>query len=264
MPELPDVETFKRYIERTSLQQRIQRVAVLDDRVLKEVTAARLGRGLAGASLTQARRRAKYVLVSTDRDSMLLLHFGMSGEPFYREKGQPKPRWSRVEFNFDNGACLHYVNMRLIGRVSLFPTTDESQIPVIAELGPEPLDRSFTFKRFEEALAGHDTTIHQVLMDQSLIAGIGNLFSDEITYQAGVRPDRKVGSLSDAELRRLYDKMKWTLKRAIELDADLDGHPKQFIIPHRGPKGECPRGNAMLVKKTIGGRTSYFCPICQK
>jgi len=264
MPELPDVEVRRRYFEATSLGQPVARVSVHDARALEGVTAAALGRGLRGTRFVSTARRGKYLLAATDRDSTLLLHFGMGGELVYTRKGEARPKWSRVEFHFGGGDRLHYIDLRLFGKVALHPTTDLSEIPDIAKLGPEPLDRSFTYKRFEEAVAGRRTTVHQVLMDQELIAGIGNIFSDEITYQAGVRPDRPVGDLSAEEMRRIYDRMKWTLRRAIELDADLDTHPERFLIPHREKDGVCPRGNARLVRKTIGGRSSYFCPICQR
>ena len=265
MPELPDVEVRRRYIERTSLDRPISKVSVLDGRVLgKGTTAASLARGLKGVEFRAARRRGKYVLVGTDADSTLLMHFGMSGELLLRRKGETKPRWSRVEFYFENGDCLHYVNMRLIGKIALYPTTDESRIPDIAKLGPEPLERSFTFQKFKAIVRAHDTTIHQLLMEQELIAGIGNIFSDEITYQAGVRPDRKTGTLSEADLRRCYDKMKWVLRRAIELDADLDGHADEFLIPNRVRNGTCPGTDEKLVKKTIAGRSIYYCPSRQK
>ena len=264
MPELPDVEVRRLYIERTSLGRPIERVAVLDRRVLSGVTPASLGKGLKGATLLEAKRRGKYVYMPTDRKSTLLLHFGMSGELLLTRKGEEKPRWSRVEFYFKDDTRLHYINMRLIGKVALYPTTSESRIPEIAKLGPEPLERGFTYKKFRDVINGHDTTIHQVLMDQELLAGIGNIYSDEITFQAGVRPDRKVKDLSDDETHRIYNEMKRVLRRAIELGAELDDHADKFLIPHRGRNGECPRGHGKLVKKTIGGRSSYFCPVCQE
>ena len=264
MPELPDVEVRRLYIERTSLGRPIERVAVLDKRVLSDITPASLGKGLKGATLLEAKRRGKYVLMPTDKKSTLLLHFGMSGELLLARKGEETPRWSRVEFYFKDDTCLHYINMRLIGKVALYPTTNESEIPDIAKLGPEPLEQTFTFKKFRDVISGHDTTIHQVLMDQELLAGIGNIYSDEITFQAGVRPDRKVKDLSDDETHRIYNEMKRVLRRAIELGAELDDHADEFLIPHRVRNGECPRGHGILVKKTIGGRSSYFCPVCQK
>jgi len=265
VPELPDVEVKKNYLVKTSLKKKIADVRVLDKRILGDnTTPAGLAKALKGATFKEATRRAKYLLVFTDRDDTLLMHFGMTGDLVFENKAGDKPKYDRVEYRFGDGSTLYYENMRLFGKVALFHTTDFSEIPDIAKLGPEPLDRSFTFKKFKDILDKRSTTIHQVLMEQELIAGIGNIFSDEITYQAGVRPDRKVSSLSDKELRKLFDKMKWVLKRAIELDADLDGHPKQFIIPNRGPKGTCPRSDTPLVKKTLGGRSSYYCPDCQK
>lgn len=264
MPELPEVETMKRYLERTSLGRVIERVSVLDRRVLEDTTPTALGRGLKGATFKDAGRRAKYLLVHTDRGSILMMHFGMTGDILFTERGEPKPRFGKVEFHFEGGSCLHFIDIRLFGKVALYHTSDESTIPPIARLGPEPLSRAFTFKKFEAIVRGHRTTIHQLLMDQGLIAGIGNLYSDEITHQAGVRPYRSTSSLSDNEVRRLYDKMKWVLRRAIELDAELEDHADVFLIPNRGRDGRCPKTNDKLLKKTIGGRSSYYCPVCQK
>lgn len=264
MPELPEVETMRRYLERTSLGRVIERVAVQDRRVLEDTTPTALGRGLKGAVFKQAGRRAKYLLVHTDRGSILMMHFGMTGDVLFTERGEPKPRFGKVEFRFEGGSCLHFIDIRLFGRVALYRTSDESTIKPITRLGPEPLSRPFTFKKFETIVRGHRTTIHQLLMDQGLIAGIGNIYSDETTYQAGVRPDRSTSSLSGDEVRRLYDKMKWVLRRAIELDAELDDHADVFLIPNRGRDGRCPKTHDKLVKKTIGGRSSYYCPVCQR
>ncbi|MBU1670312.1 MAG: hypothetical protein KKF41_15775 [Actinobacteria bacterium] len=264
MPELPDVEVRRKYLEENALGRRIDRVSVSDARSLEGVTPTALGRGLKGASFTAANRRAKYTLLPTDRGSTVLMHYGMTGDVLVRGKGEPKPKFNKVEFHFADGGALDFSDIRLFGKVALYPTTDPGKIPDIARLGPEPLDRSFTFKVFAGIVRSHRTTIHQLLMDQSLIAGIGNIFSDEICYQAGVRPDRNTATLTDAEVRRLYDSMKWVLRRAITLDADLDREPDRFIIPHRQKGGRCPRSDDPLVTRTIGGRTSYFCPKCQK
>ncbi len=254
----------RKYLERTSLGRKIEKVNVLDKRILEEVTPAGLDKGLAGASFEKAERRAKYLLVLTSRRTTLLMHFGMTGDLVFTSKGEPRPRFDRVQYLFAGGDSLNLVDQRVFGRVSLYDTADWSKIPDIARLGPEPLGREFTLKRFRDIVSTHNTTIHQLLMDQELIAGIGNIYSDEICYQAGVRPDRKSSSLSDDEVRTLYEKTKWVLKRAIKLDADLDGHPDEFLIPHRGRGGTCPGTGEPLEKKTIGGRTSWFCPSKQK
>lgn len=264
MPELPEVEARKRYLEKTSLARTVERVSVTDRRILEDTTPSALGRALRGARFESADRRAKYLLVRTDHESTLLIHFGMTGDLFFRQRGESKPKFSRVEFHFEEGSCLHFTDLRLFGKLAIYDTTDWALIGDIAKLGPEPLGRGFTFRAFRDIVKGHRTTIHQLLMDQGLIAGIGNLYSDEITYQAGVRPDRGASSLSDAEIRRLYDMTKWVLRRAVELDAELDEQADIFLLPNRGRNGQCPVTHDKLVKKTIGGRSSYYCPACQK
>ncbi|MBU4174513.1 MAG: hypothetical protein KKB90_12305 [Actinobacteria bacterium] len=216
MPELPEVEEIRGYLEGNSLEKPVIRVTVPDTRVLDNVTPSSLGRGLKRASFVAAHRRGKYILLPTDNEK------------------------------------------------TLFHMTSEDDIPDIAKLGPEPLSRGFTFKRFQAIVSPRGNPIHSVLMNQELIAGIGNIYSDEITFQARIRPDRKASGLSDESLRRLFDAMKLVLNRAIELDAELDRYPKDWIIPHRKKGGMCPVCGGALVKKAIGGRSSYFCPTCQK
>ena len=263
MPELPEVEVIRRYLEGNSLEKPVTRVAVPDTRVLDNVTPSSLGRGLKRASFVAAHRRGKYILLPTDNEKTLLVHFGMTGDVVFRERGSERPEWNRVEFHFRDGSCLYYTSKRLLGKIALFQTTSESDIPDIARLGPEPLSRGFTFKRFQAIVSPRGSPIHSVLMNQELIAGIGNIYSDEITFQARIRPDRKALGLSDESLRRLFDAMKMVLKQAIKLDTKLDGYPKDWIIPHRTKGGICPICGGDLVKKTIGGRSSYFCPTCQ-
>jgi formamidopyrimidine-DNA glycosylase len=264
VPELPEVEARRKYLQSTSLGRRIERVKVLDKRVLHDTTPARLTGRLKGATFTEAGRRGKYLLVHTDCGEILMMHFGMTGSLLFEKKSAEPPRFDRVEFHLQPDSVLYFIDQRLFGKIALYPTDDPRAIPEVARLGPEPLDRAFTYRKFSEIVRSRNTTIHQLLMDQELIAGIGNLYSDEITYQAGVRPDRKTSSLSDKETRRLYDKMKWVLRRSVELDAELDEHADRFLIPNRKRDGECPRTHQKLEKKTIGGRTSYYCPTCQK
>lgn len=264
MPELPDVEARKNYLEKTSLNRTIEKVIIHDPRLVKGVSPSSLERALKGARFTSATRRGKNLLAFTDNEKTLLIHFGMTGDLSFAKKTDDTPKHSRVQILFEDGNSLHITNQRMIGRVSLFDTQDISKIPDIQKLGPEPLDKSFTFSKFKKALGDSKTTIHQALMDQEKIAGIGNIYSDEITFQAGIRPDRKTSELREGELKKLYRKMRWTLERAIELGADLESHPEKFLNAHRKRGGECPRCHEKIVKKVIGGRSSYYCPSCQK
>jgi formamidopyrimidine-DNA glycosylase len=263
MPELPEVETKRRYIEKTSLGQEIAGIKVSDRRILQGVTPQGLARGLEGQQFESVTRRAKYLMLGTSGGSTVLMHFGMTGDVLHGDAGGVSPKFERVAFDFTGGRTLRYVDMRLFGKIALYQTLDGNDIPDIARLGPEPLGRAFTLKKFADMARSHKVTVHQLLMDQGLIAGIGNLYSDEICYQAKVLPARTAQSLSDEEVRCIYDKIKWTLRRAIDLGADLDEQADVFLIPNRGKGGTCPRGHP-LEKKTIGGRTSWYCPAEQK
>lgn len=263
MPELPDVEVKRKYIESTSMGKAIASVKAPSSRVLKNVTPTSLNSKLKGQELVGTKRRAKFILIQTSGGGTLLMHFGMTGDVSFRAEGEDAPKYCKARFVFSDGSSLFYTDPRMFGRIALYSTQDDSRIPDIAGLGPEPLDRSFTFKKFDSILRSHNTTVHQVLMDQSLIAGIGNIFSDEIAYQASVLSYRKTSDLTDGERRILYDKMKWTLRKAIDLDADLDRRADLFLIPHRGKGGTCPHGHP-LESRTIGGRTSWFCPVEQR
>ncbi|MBN1289454.1 MAG: hypothetical protein JXA49_07460 [Actinobacteria bacterium] len=264
MPELPEVEIKRRYLEKTSLGKSIKNVQAIDGRILDSVSPVSLGRSLKGRKLLKARRRGKYILLTTSDNNTLLMHFGMSGDAVFTGKGEPRPKWTRVIFHFENGSALNYTSMRLLGKIAFYKTANESEIPDISKLGPEPLETSMGFDKFNEMITGHSTTIHQILMRQELVAGIGNLYSDEITYQAGVLPYRKTGNLLEVEIRSLFDKMKWVLKTAVKLDADLEDKADLFLIPNRKKDGTCPRGHGKLSKRTIGGRTSYYCTTCQQ
>lgn len=258
------MEMKRIYAERTSLGRSVERISVPDPRILENVNPPVLGKGLNDAEFTRASRRGKYILLATTRGDTLLVHFGMTGDLFCRRRGERIPRFSCAEFHFRDGGCLHYTSKRKLGKIGLFPTTEESEIPGVSKLGLEPLSRRMTLSNFEDIVSAHRTTIHQLLMDQELIAGIGNIYSDEIVFQAGVRPDRRTSELSGDEIRTVFDKMKWVLRESISLDADLDAYPDRFLIPHRGRGGTCPRDGSRLVKKTIAGRSSYYCPECQR
>lgn len=264
MPELPDVEARKKFIEKTSLGRKVKDVRVMDERILKGTSPAAFARALKGSKFDSVTRRAKYLLILTDGGGTVLMHFGMTGDLDYGKTRDEIPRFTRLDFDFTGSHTLHFLDQRLFGRIAFYRTSDPADIPVIARLGPEPLGRDFTAGVFAGIVERRGrTTIHQLLMDQELIAGIGNIYADEICYQAGVLPARKVGSLSDEETKEIFDRIKWTLRRAVELNADLGSHADVFLIPNRGKGGKCPHGHD-LEKKTIGGRTSWFCPVEQK
>jgi formamidopyrimidine-DNA glycosylase len=258
MPELPDVEVFRRYLESTSLHQEIRRVEVPSPELLEGTSASRLKKSLQGSRFTDTRRHGKLLFGGLENGGWLVLHFGMTGFLSYFKNGDSRPPHARLLIRFPNGYALAYDCQRKLGKIAL--TEDPDRYARREELGPDALGEHFDLEAFRNAMKGSRATVKSALMDQKRMAGIGNIYSDEILFQAGIRPDAKVGALSDDDLKTVFDVMvEHVLPAAIEAQARPDRFPSSFIIPHRRGDGLCPKCGRSLRKRKISGRTSYFC-----
>lgn len=258
MPELPDVEIFKNYLDATSLHKKITDVKVGNKKVLEGISARKLADTLKGRRLLSTRRHGKYLFVETDDDFWLILHFGMTGYLQYYRQGE-LPRHTRLLLAFDNGYHLAFICQRMLGRVGLTDSVDayvESQ-----QLGPDGM--TLDYKYFRQALQKSRGIIKSALMKQELVAGIGNIYSDEILFQAGVHPEAKCNQLDEARLKKLYRSIGKVVKTAVAKQADPDKFPRSYLLPHREPGGRCPRCGTEIQNIKAGGRTAYFCPKCQ-
>jgi formamidopyrimidine-DNA glycosylase len=261
MPELPDVEVMKRYCDATALHQEVQAVRVRDQYVLKEITPQKLEKRLVGQSFARTRRHGKYLFVGLKDRPWLALHFGMTGHLKYFKLESQRPEYAQVLFLFRNEYRLAYVSARKLGQVRLIPDIDA--FVAQQDLGPDVLDPDFDLDTFRRILADRRGMIKPALMDQSLMAGIGNVYADEILFQAGVYPRRKVSELDDDVLKKIFDALKEVLQTAIECQADPEQLPDSFLIPHRHEDGHCPHCGGQVRKIEISGRTGYYCPDCQ-
>lgn len=266
MPELPDVEAFKSVLTSNALGRTIERVVVSDRRILGKLAAPAFASRLQGASLVAARRYGKHLLASIDRGGWLTLHFGMTGAlHFVTEPGQ-EPPYTRVRVDFVGDGCLAYTNKRMIGRVGLIE--DAADFIAAEKLGPDALDPRFDLAAFKAAVGGVKRDIKSVLMDQEIVAGIGNIYSDEILFQARLNPTARADALTASELKQLFVTMRKVLKTAIARGAGSEQFaermPKGSLLPARKKGGHCPRCQSPLKVLKVGGRTAYCCPRCQK
>jgi formamidopyrimidine-DNA glycosylase len=260
MPELPEVETFKRYLDSTSLHQRITRIEVRDAYVLKLISPRELARRLKGRRFENSHRHGKHLFVRAGDKLWLRLHFGMTGWLQYLKRDEETPKTARVVFGFANNRRLAFDDQRKFGEVELIKDTDE--FLQRRGLGPDALEISFS--QFKAITGKHRGAMKAILLNQLLIAGIGNLYADEILFRAGMHPATAAASLSDKDLRRLFRATRYVLERAIALKTDFNRLPKSWLLPHRGKCGKCPRCGRALKSATIGGRNSWFCGHCQK
>lgn len=265
MPELPDVELFKQHLDATCLGRTIRRVTVNDARIVSEVSASELGRRLHGARLNRSQRHGKHLLVGLESQGWLTMHFGMNGSLRHFAEGEDDPPYDRVRFDFADSHHLAYVNPRLLGRVGL--ATDPAAFIAKERLGPDALDPHFDFAAFERALGGRKRDLKSLLMDQAVIAGIGNIYSDEILFQARLHPRDSSDRLTAGATKRLFNCIKQVLQTAVDARAGaerlLDRLPRSFLIPNREKGGQCPRCGGQIIAAKFSGRTAYYCPRCQ-
>jgi formamidopyrimidine-DNA glycosylase len=220
---------------------------------------------LEGGRLVASRRHGKHLMARIDTGGWLTLHFGMTGGLQFVPQGEEGPPFTRVSLAFSGDGRLAYTNKRMIGRVGFVQVAEE----FIAEekLGPDALDAGFDLAAFKAALAGTRRDVKSALMDQECLAGIGNVYADEILFQAGIDPRIRIGELEPKRIERLYGTMRKVLENAITHGAGAEQFtelmPKGSLLPERHKGGRCPRcGHALEVLK-IGGRTTYLCARCQ-
>jgi formamidopyrimidine-DNA glycosylase len=260
MPELPEVETFKRYLDSTSLHQLITGVEVRDSYVLKRVSARQLAQRLKGRRFESSHRHGKHLFVRAGDELSLRLHFGMTGWLQYLKGDQETPKTARVVFIFANKRRLGFDDQRKFGEIELIEDVDE--FLQRRDIGRDALQIGLS--EFKRIFRTHRGAVKAILLNQRLIAGIGNLYADEILFLACMHPATEAASLSNKDLKGLFRATRYVLQKAIALKTDFNRLPKSWLLPHRGKRGKCPRCRRELKSATIGGRTAWFCAHCQK
>lgn len=262
MPELPDVERFREYLNATALHQEVAAVEVRDAEILEGISARKLRRRLKGGSFESTSRHGKFLFVHTQSPAVLVLHFGMTGYLDYARRDREPPEHTRVLFCFATGFWLAYVCQRKLGLVTL--TDDKAAFIDDRGLGPDALDERLTFVRFCERLEGRRGVVKSALMNQSILAGVGNVYADETLFQCGIAPHRSIDQLDKKTLRKLYRRMRRVLETAVRHHAEITPLPRTYLLRHRDSDGRCPRCGRELEKARISGRGTWFCPHCQE
>ena len=277
MPELPEVETIRRDLEREFVGKRVKSVEVDGLRsIRRHRTSKAFVSRLEGHKVTGVTRKGKYLLIRLDDADLLVAHLGMSGQLLRVNPKEPRERHTHVVISFTQGSQLRFIDPRTFGE--LFVTTTEElpdEIPELAHLGFDPIDEVMSWTRFAELLYAKKTKLKPLLMDQRFVAGIGNIYADEILFAAGLRYDRSSETLTAQEVRRLYRAMIETLQDAIkhrgssladEQYRDLFGDIGDFQSQHKVYDREgqaCRRCRNPIAKVKVNGRSTFHCPQCQ-
>lgn len=260
MPELPDVEIFKNYMDATSLHQKIKDISVENSKVLDSISPQKLNKVLKNHSFESTVRHGKYLFAKTGDNACLVLHFGMTGSLKYFKNQEQANEYIRVLFTFTNGYYLGYISQRMLGRVGVTESVEkyiEKQ-----KLGPDALNIKYDdFKGIFNRSRG---AVKTTLMNQNLIAGIGNIYADEILFHSKIHPNTPVGKLDGKVTERLFHNIRKILNKAVKYHANPAEFPDSYFLPHRNEGQSCPVCGARIKTMKISGRTAYFCPTCQK
>lgn len=255
MPELPSIEIFKKYFDSTSLNQKIKEAIIPNPEILVETSEKSLKDCLDSQFFISSSRYGKYLFASISNASFLVFHFGMTGFFKYHSINEEHTKHNRISIIFENGNILDFEDPRKFGKVSI--TNNISNFIEKQKLGPDAL--KIDLKSFKNLFQNRTGLIKPLLMNQHFLAGIGNLYADEILFQSRIHPLKKANQINNHELEILYENMVWVLKKAIEFNDRPRNFPENFLLSHRYHGGECPGGGKLDIIK-VGGRTTYYCP----
>jgi formamidopyrimidine-DNA glycosylase len=275
LPELPEVETIKRTLEERIVGKRIKSIQVLLEKIVLPLNVEQFKIRVEGSTITGLDRRGKYLLVHLSSSCVLIISLRMTGRLIFVPSGKDIliNKHTHLVFEFDDGSFLHFNDVRKFGTIHCVPEEKLDNSPEIAKLGPEPLGSEFSETLLKEMLHSKRKKIKQLLLDQTFIAGIGNIYADEILFQAGIHPEALPKSLTSSQVHSLFQAIVSVLNEGVKhrgttikdyVDGDgITGNYQDYLKVY-GRKGKkCYCGKQIETIK-LGGRTAHFCPGCQR
>jgi formamidopyrimidine-DNA glycosylase len=286
MPELPEVETVRRGLHALIIGKKIARETHDTPKGFPN-TLADVTSFMIGATITDVRRRAKVLLVDLSTDYTLVIHLKMTGQLVFRGEqvfgaghpnesliGELPDRSTRVTIAFTDGSHLYFNDQRKFGWMRLMPTLEVPNINFMRKVGPEPLEADFTAEQFAERFTRRSkTSIKAALLDQTVVAGVGNIYADESLWGAKIHPKRLVGTITQDEFALLYTELRAVMNLAIEKGGSTDknyvnaegkrGSYMDFARVFRREGQTCPRCGTEIIKFKAAGRGTHICPVCQ-
>jgi len=289
MPELPEVEVVKRSLVKNIQNLAIKKVKINDSNLRYKVNKDAIFK-LIGKKIEKIERRSKFIIFRVGKDFVILVHLGMTGKFFFVDKKRKKYKTSfyyelnekkdlkhdRIIFFLENNQKLIYNDVRKFGFIKVYRCIDPNNTKHLSNLGPEPFDKNYNYNYLRKYISGRNRTIKDILMDQKCIAGLGNIYVNEILFESGIKPHRKVKKLKNLEIIKIIKNTKKILRNSIKLGgssikdfSSSDGKKGAFQqhLKVYGREGEsCSNTdcNKRVVKKVISNRSSFFCISCQK
>lgn len=255
MPELPECEAARKRIAAGALNRTIEGFALGEVSHVELPTESERKR-LIGTQFTRTRRHGKYIFVGSVDGPWLHIHLGMSGSVRVMDTADPPADYIRFTVEFEGGTCLHFRDPRKFGRIELVEDVDA--FIADKDLGPDALQMGDN--AFAEVIGKTRGAIKSALLSQKKLAGVGNLWADESLYRSGIDPETRADTLSSDQIQTLHKELRHVLQAVVDTNAEYGQLPDAWLIHHRSDGDACTRCDGTISKKTVGGRTSYYCP----
>ncbi|UWR22060.1 Fpg/Nei family DNA glycosylase [Sulfitobacter sp. S190] len=259
MPELPEAEAARQRIERGALNRTIEEITLGEVSHMDlpdEDDRARL----IGTQFTRTHRHGKYIFAGSKDGPWLHIHLGMAGSIRVLDASQDLPDYVRFSVHFEGGSVLHFRDPRKFGHIELIEDVDD----FVSEKGLGPDALTIGDNAFSQSVGATKGAVKSALLSQKKLAGVGNLWADEALYRSGIAPDARAVDLSPDRVRNLHKAVLETLQAVVDTGASYEKLPQEWLIHHREAGDACTICDGTIDKKTVGGRTSYFCPNHQK
>ena len=273
MPELPEVETVRRTLKNLVLHKTIRDIDVFYDKIIRNRTVDEFKQHLVGKTINDIRRYGKYLIFDFD-DISLISHLRMEGKYFIKNADFPKEKHEHIIFYFTDGDTLRYNDTRKFGTMDIVETKDVFINSPITKLGPEPFEDKMNYAYLRKKLQHKSSPIKSVLLDQTVITGLGNIYVDEVLFLSKLHPTKKANELKKKDLLNIIENSISVLNKAINLGGTtirsytsslgVTGRFQNELNVHMKKDEACPKCNSTILKTKVNGRGTYFCPSCQK
>ena len=274
MPELPEVEVIKRGLQRHLPGRKVLKIVAGNKKLRQPIPRKNLKKFIQGTRIQSVDRRAKFLLITMDNGAILIIHLGMTGRLGIFPADSPRAKHDHLRLQLDNGMQLRFNDIRRFGSVQLIPPGKGLANTLLSNIGPEPFGKEFNPFYLRQLAAGKNRPIKNFLMDSRVVAGIGNIYACEILFHAGLNPGRKISTLSINEWERIVAGTHHVLMQAIEsggttisdfVNASGKSGYFQLKLQTYGRQGKsCNACSTPITRKTMAGRSTFFCPECQK
>jgi formamidopyrimidine-DNA glycosylase len=276
MPELPEVETVVKGLRSLITDRRVTAVEIREKNMIAypKDNIDDFKEALIGSKIEAINRRGKYIIIELDTDKNMIIHLRMTGKLLVKEVEEFRDKHTHVVFSLNDGQEIRFNNIRKFGRVYLIDKNHPEQAGGLADLGPEPLSEDLTLADFKKLFKNRRALMKSLLLNQHFVAGIGNIYADEILFLSGVRPDRTADTLTEDEKERIYHNMRHILERGIIYGGTSfsdyvnafgeKGSFQEELKVHQREGEKCYSCGTKIKKIKVSGRSTYFCPQCQK